>query len=211
MSVKIKQLFDSVGIKDYKTIKWEDIKSTDIPDKFGVYIIELNEVQNQPVFDKSKINKWLSESGHVTINNIEATLKTVTTELKSHWIQDETILYIGQTSTSAKGLKKRLKDFHSHQPGNKGPHSGGYWIKLLCDLNNFKVHYAMCENAYDVEFKMLLKFVMLTANESDIMKIENLGQYLPFANLTADFDKRHNIKGAIKKRKVKEELIQANL
>lgn len=199
MNVTVKQLFDSVGIKEYKTIKWGDIKTVSIPNEFGVYVVEIDKVHEKPKFDIDAINAWLDISQRVTINELEANSKTIIKELNTHWKPTETILYIGQTSTSAKGLQKRLKDFDSHKPGNKGPHSGGYWIKLLSNLKNLKVYYAPCENAYDAEFKMLLKFVILSAKQDEIMKIENLGQYLPFANRTADFDRRHNIKGAIKK------------
>lgn len=199
MSITAKQLFKTVGITQFETIMWGDIKIAAIPNKFGVYVIELNEVQKSPFFDAAAIKSWLSNSGHVIIDNKAATYKSVNAELNAHWHAEETILYVGQTSTSAKGLKKRLVDFYNHKPGNKGPHAGGYWLKLLSNLDTVKVHYAVCDSAYEIEFKMLLKFVMLSANKSDILKIKDLGKYLPFANRTADFDKKHNIKGAIKK------------
>lgn len=60
------------------------------------------------------------------------------------------------------------------------------------------MHYAICENPHELEFRMLLYFIMKTSGEKDIYKLNNIGSYLPFANLTVDVDKPHGITGAIK-------------
>ena len=45
---------------------------------------------------------------------------------------------------------------------------------------------------------MLMYFAMKAASKENILEVEGIGNYLPFANLTADIDKQHCIKGAIK-------------
>lgn len=82
-------------------------------------------------------------------------------------------------------------------------HSGGYWLLLLQDLEDCFVYYyetAKEENPRDIEFKLLLKFIELKTQKPYHL-IENLGSYLPFANLTADFDKKHGVTGAIKRKR----------
>lgn len=201
MAVTVEEIFNAVGIKNFNFIKWGEIKKHSIPNKPGIYVIALPSAQQELEVDKKAIENWMEKSGRVSIEGKTATLADLITELKKHWKLNETILYIGQTSTSVDGLKKRLGDFYGHSTGNNGPHSGGYWIKLLNNLNNLNVHYAVCEDSYEKEFKMLMYFAMKVAENESIFDIAGLGKYLPFANLTADIDKKHGIQGAVKGKK----------
>jgi hypothetical protein len=198
--IEVKDIFATAGIQEYTSIRWGVIKKSAIPKAFGVYIIEVPELQKTPSFNEDSINLWLENSNRVQIGERKADLGSIKGHLKAFWKDNETIIYIGQSSSSGKGLKKRLEDFYGHTPGNKGPHSGGYWVKLLNDIDKLKVHYSICENPHEVEFKMLIYFVLKSSGNTDTTKVNNIGSYLPFANLTADIDKKHGIKGAIKEK-----------
>ena len=201
MAVTVEEIFNKVGIKEFDTLKWGEIKKHSIPNKPGIYVIALPHEKQELEVDKKVIEDWMKKSENLSVGGEADTPSALIKELKSHWKPNATILYIGQTSTSVKGLKKRLIDFYRHKPGNSGSHSGGYWIKLLSDLDNLHVHYAACDNSYEKEFKMLMYFAMKLAKKESILDIEGLGKYLPFANLTADIDKEHRIKGAVKGKK----------
>lgn len=201
MSIKAEEIFKAVGIDNYTKIKWGEIKKHPIPNVSGVYIIETSSTLTTPAFNGNTIKNWITLSGRIEIENKIAKEKDIIKSLSAHWHPSENIIYIGRSAISKKGLKKRLNDFYNHTPGNKGPHTGGFWLKLLDDIDNLNVYYAVHKNAEEVEFKMLMYFMMKMAREKDLLKIENMGKYLPFANLTAEIDKRHNIKGAAKEKK----------
>ena len=206
MPVTVKELFNAFNLKVEVPLKFGTLTKKDLHESHGVYVIEIPKKMSAPNFKEDLLKAWFEKSGRVNIKGKDANVKTVTDELNKFWHKDETIIYIGQTSKSVEGLKKRLNDFRLHKPGNKGSHAGGYWSKLLDKWENFNVHYAIVEdqNIRDLEFKMLMYFVMKTANEKNIFKIENIGNYLPFANLTADFDTPHSISGAIKEKNKKQ-------
>ncbi len=197
--IKVKEIFKAVGVSEYTTIKWGAIRQSEIPKKYGVYIIEIPELYTNPPLNEAAISNWLGNSKRVEIDEKKVDIKTVKKHLSTFWKPNESIVYIGQSSLSQKGINKRLSDFFGHQPGNKGPHAGGYWVKLLNNINNLNVHYTICENPHELEFRMLMYFIMKTSGEKDIYKLNNIGSYLPFANLTVDVDKPHGITGAIKK------------
>ena len=69
-------------------------------------------------------------------------------------------------------------------------------------LKDTYVFYAESENPRDTEFKMLMKFIEKSSGKS-FYDLENIGDYLPFANLTADFYKTHGIKNPTNKNKRK--------
>lgn len=198
MVIKAAEIFKAVGINNYTKIKWSEIKKHPIPNASGVYIIEIPSDLKAPTFN---IKNWMELSGRIEIEGNKATETDIIQSLNAHWHTSENIIYIGQSSISKEGLKKRLNDFCKHKPGNKGPHTGGFWLKLLDDIDNLNVYYAIHENAGEIEFKMLMYFVMKRSGEKDLLKIDNIGKYLPFANLTAEIDKRHNIKGSVKEKR----------
>lgn len=198
MPITARELFDNVNIPTYQTIAWRDIKTHPIPYDAGIYIIEISQIISTPNINQTVAESWFTNSGRVLINNEPATYSLLCNELKNYWKPNETVIYIGQAATSVKGLKKRLIDFHDHTCGNSGAHAGGYWVKLLSNIEDFNVHYATCNNAHEKEFKMLMYFAMKAAGKENILEVEGIGNYLPFANLTADIDKQHCIKGAIK-------------
>ncbi len=78
-------------------------------------------------------------------------------------------------------------------------HTGGYWIKLLSQLENLYVYHAQSKNPRDTEFKMLMYFIEESTGES-FYELEELGIHLPFANLKVDFQKKHNISNAVQKK-----------
>ena len=73
-----------------------------------------------------------------------------------------------------------------------------FQIKLLAQLEELFVYFSPCENPKDIEFKMLLYFIEHVSDQS-LYELNEVGRYLPFANLTADFDKIHTIQHPVHK------------
>ena len=104
-------------------------------------------------------------------------------------------MYIGESQA---GLNQRIGQYYSHVVGWKGPHTGGYWIKLINELNQLYVYYSEADNSREAEFKLLMHFIESVAEQS-FYDIDNLSKYLPFGNLKVDFTKYHLITNAVKR------------
>jgi hypothetical protein len=149
----------------------------------------------------NEFNAWKNIAVDLKIGNSTTADANIATEYFSKfWHKNENIFYIGQSSSKTTSLSKRVNDFYKHKVGNKGPHSGGYWLKLLNCFKETYIYYAKTENAEEIEFKMLMKFADLNAGKS-FYEVDNFSHYFPFANLKANIYKTHEIENAKSKRK----------
>jgi hypothetical protein len=207
MAVSIDQLFSTFHLNYTKPVKWKDDFQANYN---GVYVI----ARTHDPYTKSSDNRdikisneaftsWRNEAQNIQIDNSEHfEIDELTEYLSQFWNPQENILYIGQSSSKTNPIRKRVKQFYTHKLGKKGPHTGGYWLKLLDCLPNTFVFYAEAKNPRDTEFKMLMKFIELSSGKS-FYDLENIGRHLPFANLTADFVKKHAIKNPTNRNKKK--------
>ncbi len=204
MPVTVKEIFNKVGLEPSVPLKWRNaisIKGN------GVYIISSssNSTMNTGITSSCKVNeevfkKWKSFSPELNKKNL-STIKPIQTEINKFWKPKENILYIGESSSETNGLAKRVNQFYIHQVGWKGPHTGGYWLKLLSQLEELYVYYAVCDHPRDTEFKMLLHFIEQCTGKS-FYDLQELGKHLPFANMKVDFQKKHSISKAVSKTKI---------
>jgi hypothetical protein len=200
----VNTLFHKVGLTPSEPIRW----GQPIPEiGNGVYVVSLssNNSKNDGLLPTCEIkeevfSKWRSLSPELNING-KLTKQVIELELNKYWRPKESILYIGESTSKTNGLTKRVNQFYIHQVGWKGPHTGGYWLKLLSNLENLFVYYAVCKNPRDTEFKMLMHFIEQTSGKS-FYDLDELGKYLPFANLKVDFQKKHNISKAVSKKRI---------
>lgn len=95
------------------------IRQSEIPRKYGVYIIEIPELYTNPPLNEAAISNWLGISKKVEIDEKKVDLKTVKKQLSTFWKPNESIVYIGQSSLSQKGINKRLSDFLVISRGKK--------------------------------------------------------------------------------------------
>jgi len=203
MPVTVKEIFSKVGLEAPPAIKWKNPIPTD---DNGVYVVSLsndasknNGIHSACEISEEIFDNWKSLSPELNVNGA-VSKKIIEAELNQHWKPRENILYIGESTSETNGLGKRVKQFYDHSVGRKGPHTGGYWIKLLSQLENLFVYHAKCKNPRDTEFKMLMFFIEQTTGKS-FYELEELGSHLPFANLKVDFQKKHCISGAVSKTK----------
>ena len=205
MPVTVKEIFKVVGLEAPVGIKWK----TPIPtNDNGVYVVSLSSDAsiNKDTCSTFEIGEeifsnWKILSPNLNVNGM-VSKKIIEEELNKYWKPKEAVLYIGESTSKTNGLGKRVKQFYDHNVGRKGPHTGGYWIKLLSQLENLYVYHAKCKNPRDTEFKMLMYFIEQSTGKS-FYELDELGIHLPFANLKVDFQKRHNISNAVQKKNKK--------
>jgi len=141
MAISIDELFKEFNLEYKGPIKWNEKFDA----KFnGVYIIALTDnpkSQKPNTFEFKVCEKtfkyWISEAKELEIDGIKVNrIEQVTEHLKQFWNSNENILYVGESSSTTNPIEKRVKQFYTHKVGQKGPHTGGYWMKLLnCELS----------------------------------------------------------------------------
>jgi len=205
LAISVNQLFDKVKLKHKGAKKWDDKIDANYR---GVYVISLTDDPdtNEPKqidfdIDENVFNEWSKRSSDLSIENKKVSTKTeIKDYLMKFWHHDQNILYIGESSSVNSNLTKRIRDYKNHIVGNKGPHTGGYWLKLLPSFKNTFIYYAESDKPRATEFKMIMYFAELVSGQK-FYDINDFSKYFPFANLKVDVLKKHSIKKAIKKEK----------
>ena len=197
MPLTLQQLDARFDLKVKGPIRWlEPIPTT----RSGVYIISTsNDVSsNNGLSEIAKISKdsykiWKENAPGLMIKGAcDLTFQSINNELQKYWHPLESIVYIGK----ANNINKRLNQFYNHVIGESRPLAGGFWIKLLENLNSLFIYYSENPNPKELEFKILLFFIEHVAGKA-YTEIKNIGKYLPFGNLRIDLDKNHLIEKQI--------------
>lgn len=198
MAVSIDKIFKEFRL-DYKgAFIWNEKLDANFN---GVYILALTDNPKTKSahsyrFDicEDTFNYWITQATDLEIEGNKVTSKKeVRDYLEQFWNPNENILYIGESSSKTNPIQDRVKQFYTHKIGQKGPHTGGYWLKLLSCLKNVSVYYAKAASPKEIEFKMLIKFVELSTGKS-FFELDDFTKYLPFANVKIEVSKRHELK-----------------
>jgi hypothetical protein len=137
---------DFHGFKTIKELK-QDISS--IPNQKGVYLVLFK--NNQPVFLEKNIG------GHFKGKDPSVPI----TKLKSNWISNEEIIYIGQAGGNGSNvtLRKRLKQYLQFGSGKPVGHWGGRLIWQLKGSDELIIAWKeTIEDPYIIESEMIAKF-----------------------------------------------------
>jgi len=105
--------------------------------------------------------------------------KHISDHLRTFWLPDENIPYIGMTKDDS--IKNRVSDFYNHRLGKRSPYSGGLWIKTLSDWRQLSIYWAVTDNGPEAarkEKEMLQEFKLYS------------GAKIPFANLVDENGER---------------------
>jgi hypothetical protein len=200
MSISVDQLFKEFNLTYSEAHRWNQKLDADFN---GVYIIStsadpfkhnsIHEINISP----DAFAQWKKEAPDL---EIEGTLVTDIEQVKSYlnkfWHKTENIIYIGESTSKTNPLQRRINQYYIHKVGQKGPHTGGYWVKLLSCLDDLYIYIAECSNPRETEFKMILKFSEILSGRT-IFETNNLSTFFPFANAKVDLFKKNSIKNHI--------------
>lgn len=175
-------------------VRWGKRIPDDSP---GVYLVAIsskpdrleNPFGERAPIDHQKIGAWIDRVPGLTLDAGRPSIFELQNRLSEYWLPDETILYIGKTSSSLKG---RMNDFYRTQLGNRSPHAGGHWLKTLSVLDKMHVYWATNDEPESSEEALLKHFV---GNVSDLtrQKLRDPARPFPFANLEIS-KRRHDRK-----------------
>jgi hypothetical protein len=189
MPTTINELIEHLDLRKSKRVQWGEKIPTE---EEGIYIVSLSKDPelNNGTLDKIPIsrdilNQWINKvNGFILDKELTFDKDKIIDRLSQFWLPDENIVYIGKAPirNNGKGIGNRVKEFYNTDFGGKRPHAGGHWIKALSILNNFNVHYILCDNSGEIEIKLLKYFIDNVSDKSKkIMRDKEL--MLPFGNL----------------------------
>jgi hypothetical protein len=94
-------------------------------------------------------------------------------------------------------LHGRIQAYYTTKLGRRSPHAGGWFVKLLKNLNQLHVHYTASHDPTQSEYLMLEAFVAGVSSETR-NGLRDLRHPFPFANLEwpRGVRKDHGIRGA---------------
>ena len=183
MPTTIAEAFDAVDLVRESVVRWKKPTTYNLG---GVYIISLTESLN--TFDGKLIEaplaavefqRWRDACPELTLDGKPPSDQQLMDRIRRFWIPDEVILYIG---LAGKSLSRRLDQYYGTQIGAPGPHSGGYFLKLLSNLDQLWVHYAPCRDFKSAEYEMLRRFRDHVSQDSR-RGLQDPVHPFPFANL----------------------------
>jgi hypothetical protein len=202
MPTTTSQAFDAVGLHRKDIVKWGTKPKECTP---GVYVVSLTESldaydgkRRKAPLAESEFERWLRVRPELRLDRKRPTVQQLMDRVRQFWIPDEVILYIGR----AESLSDRLGKYYRTPIGARQPHSGGYFLKLLANLDQLWVHYAECSNPDVVEDRMLGRFCE-NVSEKSRQALFDPAHSFPFANLEwpKHVWKVHGISGARESRR----------
>jgi len=143
------------------------------------------------------VGKWLERVPQFELDGqLNPSPDKIIDRLKSFWLPDENILYIGKATS----LRQRVRQYYNTPLGDRRPHAGGHWIKTLSTLSQTFVHYGEVDSPGKSESEMLQAFVD-GVSEHSIRGLLDPRYPFPFANLEypPGTRKPHGIRNAKRK------------
>jgi hypothetical protein len=198
MPTCVSDLLSNVGLEVMGQVKWGEKIGRN---QEGIYIVAITHDPNKIVcledspISNQKVNEWINAVNTLRLDRERPTSTKLSTRLSEFWLPDETILYIGKASRS---INKRVNQYYRTRLGQKSPHAGGHWLKILSILNDLNVYWCECSNSNEMEDKLLNNF-MKRVSKSTLSILSDPEHPFPFANLEypKGTRKSHGIKGAV--------------
>lgn len=188
MPITVKEIIEKVGLNPalIRKTKWgEQVNST----KSGIYIVSLSEnpsenntLYNCPI-SMPALKAWINKMNGFKLDGVMTKdAGIISKRIAKFWIKDENILYIGKTNDK-KGLKSRVNRFYKHIAGDRTPHAGGHWLKILNNLEQLYVYYIECKDSKRIESLMLDNIFSKALSEESKQQLVGTEPMLPFGNL----------------------------
>lgn len=189
MPVTVRDLLDLSGLDLTAQFLWGERVAIGF---CGVYLVamantsdKLTTLPEAPI-SRSALMSWLTHVPVLTVNGRSATVDSVGDRLRSFWLPNETVLYIGQTR---RAVSDRISQFYRHRLGNHAPHAGGQWLKTLDVLSKLTVYVACTDEPRHAE-ELLLRIFLENVSPNSRKKLFDSGKSYPFANLTGPLGRK---------------------
>lgn len=140
------------------------------------------------------VAELLAARPELTLDGRRPTPEELAGRIASFWLPDEPVVYVGLAGTS---LRSRVGAYYSTRLGARGPHAGGWFVKVVAGIVPLHVHWAVADDPAGAESLMLAAFCQGVSPVAGA-SLHDPAHPLPFANLEwpPGTAKRHGIEGA---------------
>ena len=196
MPTSVAEAFSAAGLVRDGVLKWGTKPPEPTP---GVYIVSLTDSLDgfdgalvRAPLARAVFEHWIQICPGLTLDDAKPTIEQLLDRVRRFWLPDEVILYIGLATS----LSTRLGQYYTTLIGARRPHSGGYFLKLLSNLQELWVHYARTTDPKNAENLMLRRFTEAVSEESKKVLFDPDHPF-PFANLEwpPGVRKAHGLRG----------------
>jgi hypothetical protein len=193
----VSELFSAADLVPEGVVRWGTPLPTSQP---GVYAVSLTDATDaidatrvEAPLDRLAFETWLRVRPELTLDGTRPRVEQLMERVGGFWLPDESVLYVGLATT----LGSRVQGYYRTPIGARRPHAGGYFLKLLANLDRLWVHYAPCREPDAVEDAMLSSFCSNASDAANPVLIDPAHPF-PFANLEwpRGVRKAHGLRGA---------------
>jgi hypothetical protein len=197
---RVATVFAAAGLDQEGVVAW----GQPLPNnRSGVYVVatgqepdSLDRMLAQAPISGAAIEELLAVRPELTLDGQRPTADELASRIAAFWLPDEPIVYIGLATS----LRTRVRSFYRTPLGAARPHSGGWFLKTLANLDGLYVHFAPAVDFDAAEIAMLDAFVA-GVSRATRTRLADPDHPWPFANLEIrqggrKIRKRHGIKGA---------------
>lgn len=198
MPSTVASVFAAAELVTQEVVRWGRRIPSDRP---GVYAVALTEgsqdsrptLPTAPI-DSAAVDLLLDRRPELRLDGGRPTPEVLAERVASFWLPDQVIVYLGLAGTSLAG---RLAQYYKTPLGARGPHAGGWFLKLLRNLSELHVHWSECEDPDEADTRMVASFAARVSDKAAESLHDSINR-LPFANLRwpRGGRKNHGITGA---------------
>jgi hypothetical protein len=159
MPSSVTGLFSAAGLHVAGSAPWGSPIDESGP---GVYVIALGPdldttaaAQPEAPLDPGRVQALLDVRPVLRLDGMRPDAALLAERLAAFWLPDEVVLYIGFAGTS---VRNRVGAYYRSPLGARRPHSGGWFLKTLANLDRLVVHHAPCADPLEAEHRMLEAF-----------------------------------------------------
>lgn len=147
--------------------------------KSGIFAVELPEPSEHCNIDIDEVRRWLERVPELKMDGERPTQSTLAERMRSFWIPDQQLVYVGRT---AKSLSARVASLYATELGHARPHPGGHWLKVLREVNQLRLWWAETDAPEEYEDVLIEAFADAVPDEARA-NLPDGAPLLPWANL----------------------------
>jgi transcription elongation factor GreA len=170
------ELLRSIGLDVDGPVRW----GTKPPSRAaGIFAIEATTPAPSAHIEIDEVRRWLERVPDLRMDGERPTQSTLATRLRSFWLPEQTLLYVGRT---AKSMSARVASLYATELGHARPHPGGHWLKALKGHEKLRVWWAETEAPEEYEDALIGAVVESVPDEARA-SLPDGAPVLPWANL----------------------------
>ena len=174
----VADLLRSIGLDVDGPVRWGTRPNSRAP---GIFAVEALTPEPSAHIDIDEVRRWLERVPDLRLDGERPTQSTLAARLRSFWLPDQMLLYVGRT---AKSMSARVGSLYATELGHARPHPGGHWLKALHEHDKLRLWWADTDAQEEYEDALIAAFAEAVPAEAAAALPEG-SPVLPWAKLNS--------------------------